>query len=179
MKRYSLLAMSILVLGLALPAVARADYTGAWALDMTMNLPANGGTCHFGGRFIIQQNGVSLTGNAYLQLINGPAACPSLMNFQLDGTVDEKGCVDGSLFGSLGTIYYAVCPGRAPDTLTGEFGAESGPYAGAGGTFSLVREPPVVEIPTLSALGLALLTLLTLLAGAWVLLRRAQAKLAA
>ncbi len=175
MTRHSTLALAVLVLGLSLPATAQVpDISGRWTIESTGELPMAGGTCHFSGQITIHQSGSSLTGNSFQELLSGPAGCAPNLNGMMTGMVDAKGCVDGQIMSALGTGSFSGCPGNAMDSLVGDFSNETGPFAGGSGTW-MAAKAPALEIPTLSAIGLTLLTLLTLAVGGWLLLRRAQA----
>jgi len=171
MARLPSLATALLVLGLAASAAAQApDVSGTWKISTNADLPAGGGTCVFSGQAMIEQMGPSISGTPVLKLVSGPAACPPIMSASLTGTVDEKGCINGMLSsGPLGTSYFSCCPNEEGG-CSGEFGNETGPYAGGGGTFLAVM---VEVIPTLSAIGLIALTILVLAVGGWMLRRRA------
>lgn len=168
MVRHPTLAMTVLVLALALPAAAQ--YSGTWNITTTANLPGMGGVCQFAGQATLQQDGVSISGTVVQKLVSGPAACPPMMTAMLTGTEDEEGCVDGSLTGPLGTLYFSICPGKDPNAVSGEFGTETGPFAGASGTLMAILVEP---IPTLSVVGLTALAILILAIGGWLLRRRA------
>ncbi len=175
MARHPSAAVAIVLLGLAVPAAAQVpDLSGKWNLTTYADLPDDGGTCMFFGQVVLEQMGSSLSGTPLLQLFDGPAACPPIMAASLTGTVDEKGCVDGMLSsGPLGTSYFSGCPGDGMKSLGGDFGNETGPYAGGGGTWMAVMAPALAEIPTLDGLGLTLLAMLLVTAGGWALSRRA------
>jgi len=171
MARLPVFATVLLTLGLAVPATAQVpDVSGTWNITTNADLPADGGTCVFSGKVMIEQMGASISGSPVLKLVSGPAACPPLMMASLTGTVDEKGCIDGMLSGPLGTSYFNGCPDEGGDGWSGDFANETGPYAGAGGTFMAAL---VADIPTLSAVGLTALMVLILAIGGWLLRRRA------
>lgn len=158
--------------GAALAQVPVPDYSGNWMLNTTVILPNDGGTCVFEGMANVIQDGMGLGGTATLMLVNGPAACPMEMMASLSGQVDGNGCLTLGLLlgGQLGEATFTGCPGDAPDSLAGRFSVEMGPFAGATGSWSAVRAAPsVLEIPTVSALGLTGFVMLLLVAGALLL----------
>ncbi len=175
MARLFVPATVLLTLVLTVPAAAQPDVSGVWKIETNADLPENGGTCVFSGKATIQQAGSSISGYPILKLVSGPVSCPPFLTAQLTGTVDEKACVDGMLSsGPLGTSYFSCCPGEGGG-CNGEFGTETGPYAGSGGTFAALMLPSVLEIPTLTAGGLAALAILVLALGGWLLRRRGVA----
>jgi hypothetical protein len=126
----------------------------------------------FEGMATVMQDGMDLGGTATLMLVDGPAACPMEMMAALSGQVDGNGCLTLGLLlgGQLGEAAFTGCPGNAPDNLGGRFAVETGPFAGTAGTWSAVRRlPSVLEIPTVSALGLTGFVVLLLVAGALLL----------
>ena len=173
MARHASVAVAVLILGLALPAAAQAaDLSGNWKLTVTADLPNAGGVCTFSGHVLLQQSGSSLSGTPVLTLSSGPAACPPLMVASFTGTVDNDGCVNGMLSsGPLGQAFLSACP-DGKGGLAGEFGTETGPFAGTSGALTAVRPPNVVEVPVLDGLGLTLLATLLLVSGGWLLLKR-------
>lgn len=169
------LAGSLLV---ALPGLAQApvpDYSGTWELDSTATLPNDGGTCVFQGTIALDQVGDQLAGTGLFVLISGPQACPTELPGSLTGQVQAGGCVEmGMLTSQLGTGSFSGCPGNLPGSLSGSYQVASGAYAGTLGQWDAVpAQQSILEIPTLSALGLAALVVLLLAAGALVLRRRA------
>ena len=163
-------------LALALPAVGQAppDYGGTWSLETVAQLPNDGGTCIFTGAVTLEQDGNDLTGDVFVILVDGPAACPPTMMATLGGAVDPMGCVSlGTLIGPLGQVTFAGCPGDAPGTLNGTWQVESGPFQGGDGTWSAVlQQGSVLEVPSLTEVGLTALALLLLVSGLWMLRRR-------
>jgi hypothetical protein len=177
MERPTILATALLVLALAVasPTAAQVpDYSGTWQLDSFAELPNDGGTCTFTGRVTLEQMGDTLSGDAFQTLVDGPMLCPPTMMAALGGQVDPEGCVVlGALLGPLGEVTFVGCPGDMMDTLEGDWTAESGPFAGAAGGWSAARLPPsVLEVPSLSTVGLVALGLLLLTSALWMLRRR-------
>lgn len=185
LRRFRVAALFLLalpVLLVATPAAAQApppDYSGTWSLSTTAELPDDGGTCIFEGTAQVTQDGTDLAGTANLSLINGPPDCPPAMMADLDGEVEDDGCIELGLLlgGNFGEASFTGCPGEAADTLVGSFQVTSGPFEGGGGTWTAVIGASVLAIPTLSALGLAALVVLLMLTGAWIARRRTGAAL--
>lgn len=166
------LTTALSLAGAASAQVPPPDYSGNWALSSSAILPNDGGTCMFEGMATIMQNGTDLVGNATLMLVDGPAACPMEMMADLSGQVGAGGCVELGLLlgGQLGEAAFTGCPENGPDSLGGRVSVESGPFVGTVGDWSALRvRPSVLEIPTLSALGLTGFVMILLVAGALLL----------
>lgn len=177
MKRSQVLVIAVVCLTLALASPAAAqppDYSGTWQIDSVAELPDDGGTCTFTGRVTLSQQGDALSGDAIQTLVEGSQVCPPSMMAALSGEVDPDGCVTlGTLMGPLGEVAFFGCPGDAPGTLSGDWQAESGPFSGAAGTWLAVRlADSVLEVPSLSTVGLVALGLLLLTSAFWMLRRR-------
>lgn len=159
------------------------DLSGRWTLNATGQLPDENLPCVFEGSGLMSQDGTQLTGQASLMLVSGPAACPAEMMADLTGSLDGSiftGILDGGdLFGILdftGQVdpvpAVAVSPLSAR-TLAGRFTVRpGGPFGGTTGGWSAARILSVLEIPTLTGVGVAALIAL-LAAASFVLLRRA------
>lgn len=153
-----------------------ADYSGTWAMQASALLPGENVPCMYEGTVTLMQNGDQLSGPVMLSLVSGPAACPGELMAQLTATVNgaqiEMGMLDGGAM--LGTAFFSGGPGDGMDDLVGRFGVETGPYAGTNGAWAAQRLISVLEIPTLTTVGLVALVAL-LLAAATVILRRRRA----
>lgn len=162
-RRLSLLIAAALVA--AAPSLHAQDLSGSWLMDTDANLPEDGGTCVYSGACEMLQTGNDLTGTVDLSLVSGPADCPAEMTAALDGVVDGDD-VFGTLSGQAGE---AAFEGSRANSFVGGFNATEGPFAGSTGDWLAVRPASVLEIPTLSGVGLTLLVLALLAGGAWVL----------
>jgi hypothetical protein len=166
----------LLFLGVSAMALAQVpDYSGRWDMSTTAALPNNGGTCMFEGVANVMQNGTDLTGTVVLMLVGGPAACPMEMMADLMGQIGTSGCVElGVLLGGqLGEASFSGCPGDVMNSLVGNFDVTAGPFGGGdGGWSAMLARQFVIEIPTLSIVGLAALAVLLLVLGALLLHRR-------
>lgn len=172
---------------LAAPAVHAqppppADVSGFWDLETSVFLNQQEGLpdCQYGGSADITQDGSDLGGSATLQLESGKPSCPAQMTADVDGEVAGNTIEMGLLIGGgqLGTAQWSGTVGPRAEGITGgPFTVDSGPFAGAGGTWSAVRgEPPVVAIPALDTVGVVVLAALLLGAAALLLRRRRPAE---
>lgn len=148
------------------PQASAQDLSGAWNMDTTAELPEEDSPCIYSGDCQMQQNGSSLSGTVVLGLVSGPADCPPEMTATLDGLVEGD-----SVFGTLngGQLGTASFQGSRTNSFSGTFQASpEGPFAGGDGSWLAVR-PSVLEIPTVSEIGLILLVLMLLAGGTWLL----------
>jgi hypothetical protein len=157
------------------PAAAQGapSYAGHWLVDATFDLP-DVGTCIYQGTIDVMQDGTALSGTLVLTLVSGPMACPAEMMASLAGTAGPGGVELGMLLGGdLGQASFSGDRDPKSGALMGGSMVQEGPYAGTAGTWmAVLARQSVIEIPTLTALGLAALVTLLLAAGAWILRRR-------
>ena len=177
MANAALLVLAGLVAG-SLSAQAP-DLTGTWDLQASVFFgKGKGADCQFEGSAEIVQTGSEVTGSASLDLTAGDPLCPATMSATLSGTASEAEGIllTGLLSGQLGAVSFSGAPLSA-DELQGDHLSTQGPFAGSSGTWAAQRQPEqsALEIPTLTAFGLAALVVLLLAAGAVVLLRRRPA----
>lgn len=155
------------LVAVASPLVAQ-DLSGSWNMETTAELPEETSPCIYSGDCQMQQDGSSLTGTVVLGLVSGPASCPAEMMATIDGLVEGD-----SVFGTLngGQLGTASFQGSRTNSFAGTFLTSSdGPFAGGDGSWLAVRpSASVLEIPTLSSLGLIALVLVLLAGGAWIL----------
>lgn len=164
------------------PGVGPADVSGEWELQSSAFLGQVEGLpdCEFSGSTVITQDGGDLGGTANLTLDNGAPECPAEMSADVDGTVTGNTIEMGLLMGGqLGTALWSgtVNPqgGEGEGGTGGPFTVDSGPFAGTTGTWSAMRPvggPSVLEIPTLTTIGIVVLVALLLGAAAMMLRRR-------
>lgn len=174
----------LLVLVLLSPTAARAQagvtVSGPWTLQAEITLPQGAGEgqtpCTFtGGAEVDQDNEGAFTGTASLNLDSGPAECPQQVSADVSGTVDGTS-INGMLSGgNLGDAFFDGSVVAEALTLNGTIGVETGPFGGAGGTWSGLLGGSAQAIPTLDAVGLVLLALLLVGLGWMVLARRRTA----
>jgi hypothetical protein len=138
-------------------------------MQSSFQLPDGGGTCVFTGDCQLTQDGGSLAGTVHLSLLSGPGACPVAMSAALEGVV-EGDFVSGTLSGQLGT---ATFTGQRGKSFSGDVAVEEGPFSGVTGAF--LAERSILAIPALGGLGLVLLVVAVLGAGALILRRRRPA----
>lgn len=164
------------------------DLSGDWDLTASAFFGQQpegspGPDCQFSGSATIVQDGSDLGGTAELTLITGATECPAEMSAEVDGTVSGNQVEMGLLMGgNLGTAQWTGSSSPPSDgelSLNGGFLVETGPFAGTTGNWSgqLVGEPApsVLEIPTLTTLGVVALVALLLAAAGWMLRRRPAA----
>ena len=169
MARLPVLVTLLLTFGLAIPATGQVpDVSGSWKFDTTagsptMAVPASSPVL-FGHPSKARRSAASA-------MQSWPGDRPPAPDHDglAQGTVDEKGCVDGSDAAGWHVLLQRL-PGKAMGSLQGDFGNETGPYAGGGGSFEAIM---VAIIPTLGAAGLTALAVLVLAIGGWRLRRRA------
>ncbi len=179
----------------AQPAPPAADLTGDWTLQASAFPPEvpPGATqglqpCDFEGTADVTQTEGALSGDASMSLVDGPQSCPPVMAATLTGEVVGNDVQMGMLMGgNLGTadfqgLIQVIGPAGATAgtmiQLSGNFQVTQGPFQGFFGTWSGVPggpPPSVLEIPTLTAAGLAVLALLLLGAAIVQLFRRRAA----
>lgn len=153
--------------------------------------------CTYEGTASVDQTDGALSGDATLNLVSGDQPCPDTMSAQLTGGVDGTQVMMGMLMGGLGTATFSgminlpavkspaggedravgnvAAPQLAGVTVTGTSTVTQGNFLGATGTFMATPQLSVIEIPTLTAAGLALLVLLLLGSATFLLLRRRTA----
>jgi hypothetical protein len=147
-----------------------ADLTGTWDVESQSFLeqaPEGNGVCDFvGNAQVVQQPAGDFSGNSTLNLVSGPAGCPATLSADLSGAVSGLNISMAMLMGGqLGTAFFSGQIAEDGRTVSGDHVVESGPFAGVGGTFNAVLGQSVLEIPTLTGIGLALLALLLLALG--------------
>ena len=152
--------------------LAAQDLSGGWNMQTNAGLPEVNEPCVYAGDCQMQQDGNAVTGTVDLVLVSGPVDCPPEMTATLDGSRDGD-----DVFGTLSSPVFgeASFAGSPTNSFAGTFEAVEGPFAGSDGDWLAVR-PSVLEIPTLTALGLILLVSALLAAGGWVL--RAERRVA-
>ena len=197
----SIARIAVLVTVCALAAVPLAaqptDFSGTWKLQTNAFLPEEKTPCVYEGTVQFAQTGESAwSGPATLTLTSGPAACPAEMMADCVGNLDGDtlfGTLDGGMtFGmasftgtEVGVGMIKGTLGPAPDGVrskatlapkaswNGGFSTDSGPFAGASGTFIAARQS-VLEIPTLTETGLLVMAVLLLATATYLLMRRRQ-----
>ena len=156
------------------PPLAAQDVSGHWTMATTASLPvamepaglaAAVEPCIFDGDCEMQQDGGEVTGTVDLALISGPEGCPAEMTGTIDGSFDGP-----DIYGTLTSPVYGEASFQASPTASfeGNFDVTEGDYTGTTGSFIAERQS-VLEIPTLTALGLSVLMLALLAGGAWML----------
>lgn len=197
-------AILILVAPAALDAQLP-DFSGTWSLTLEATLPGQQPTagqaaeagpglqergvlvedCIYSGTVNLSQDGNTVSGPVVLGLVSGPDACPGEMTGNLTGTLtggDQVGT-----FQIDGTISRTDDPqdpdGQATFTGTlspnpggsGTMNVSSGTFSGSRGSWMAQLQESVLEVPELTPVGMTVLTLLLLAAGAWVLSRQTAA----
>lgn len=204
MRPYRVFAMpviAVLTLAVAAPAAVQAqilDLTGTWNLDLTVPavvtpeaasseagpvLQPEGNEvdpdpCVYSGTVVATQDGAQWTGPADLGLVSGPAECPDNMLGDLTGELTEDGGVifiTGFIDG--GQLGHAIFDGEISPNPGGSgiMAVDEGPFAGTDGEWSAVLQQSVLEVPDLTPAGMAVLTLLLLAVGGWLLSRQVSA----
>jgi hypothetical protein len=139
--------------------------------------PKQGAPCLYSGTVVLTQVGDQVSGPAELFLISGPASCPAEMSGMLTGTLSAgdvmgsmliSGMIDGADPSGVTTFSGTLSPNPGG---SGDFAVTQGDFIGTGGTWLAVLQQSILEIPGLGPLGLGLLTVLLLAAGAWILAR--------
>lgn len=164
----AVLILLLFVTGLVAPApplAAQEDLSGSWAMETNAGLPEEQEPCIYAGDCQMQQNGSQVTGTVDLVLVSGPEGCPAEMTATVDGSRDGD-----EVFGTLSSPVFgqASFNGAPTNSWAGSFLVEEGDFAGGAGSW-LAERLSALEIPTLTALGLTLLVLALLAAGAWIL----------
>lgn len=184
---FTLVACGALVLAVAVPATAQQspDFGGTWQLDTSVTLSEvaptasileKQGTCVFSGTAELTQEAEQWSGPATMDYVSGPEECPAemfgdLVGFLSPGEAVGTFFIEGSISGQLGELSFNGTLSTNPGG-EGSLQVDEGGFAGASGSWAAVLledVPSVLEIPTLSAVGLTLLTLTLLAAGALVL----------
>jgi hypothetical protein len=152
------------LIALAPPLFAQ-DLNGSWAMETNAGLPEENTPCVYSGDCQMQQTGGEVTGTVDLVLVSGPEGCPAEMTATVEGSLDGE-----EIFGTLFSPVFgqASVSGAPTNSWAGTFTVEQGDFTGSSGDW-LAQRLTVLEIPTLTALGLTLLVLALLLGGAWVL----------
>jgi hypothetical protein len=202
LRSFALPAAAIFFVGLAAPAALPAqilDLTGTWNLELEANLPGEvppppelaagsatlapkggvpGPDCFYSGTVVASQDGDDWTGPAELTLVSGEAGCPAEMIGDLTGTLSEvggtifiDGFIDGGNPAGNATFSGTISPNPGG---SGTMTVNQGSFDGTGGIWAAVLQQSALEIPELTPAGLAVLTLLLLAAGAWLLGRQAS-----
>jgi len=153
------------------------DIAGLWSVSTDCALPRQNLPCVFEGSGQVTQSGDQVMGTVQLMLVSGPAACPTEMLADLQGTLvgsSFMGTLDGgAMFGALDFSGTVSVDGQ---TITGDFAVQDGgPFQGCSGAFDAERQIVDVAIPTLSGMSLVILWVLLLGAGLVMLRRRASA----
>lgn len=190
-NRAIIVAAALLALALAASAEAQVavDFSGTWRLSVEATEPApaaavapslapkQGGTCVYSGNVMLTQSGAMVSGPVQLFLVSGPASCPAEMSGNLTGTLSAgdvmgtfliNGMIDGVDPAGVTSFSGTLSPNPGG---TGDLAVTQGMFAGTGGTWMAVLQRSVLQIPGLGPVGLALLTVLLLAAGAWILAR--------
>lgn len=190
--RATVLAALVLALAVAVPVHSQGlpDFSGTWNLDVEATEPVvqpmsgapilgskQGAPCVYSGTVELTQDGDQVMGPAQLFLVSGPESCPAEMSGNLTGTIGP-----GELAGSF--MIVGMIDGADPTGVTsfsgtlspnpggqGTLAVTQGDFIGTDGTWMAVLQQFGVSIPTLGRWGVAVLTVLLLAAGAWVLSR--------
>ncbi len=174
------------------------DIGGTWQITATVYLPDAMDPCVYQGNVPLAQDGSTWYGPADLLLLSGPGGCPGELAGDLTGMLSASEVVGvtniaGTINGAdptggatfIGSIANGALPtmARTPgppaaerSTLatkefqgTGAVAVNQGGFNGASGTWSAFRLQFALDIPGLTPVGLTLLVLLLLGAGAFVL----------
>jgi hypothetical protein len=192
-NRAIFVAAALLALALALAASAEAqvavDFSGTWRLSVEATEPVpqaataptlaskQGEPCVYAGTVMLTQDGAMVSGPVQLFLVSGPDSCPAEMSGNLTGTLSASdvmgsflisGMIDGGDPSGVTSISGTLSPNPGG---SGVLAVTQGGFAGTDGTWMAVLQQSVLEIPGLGPVGLALLTVLLLAAGAWILAR--------
>lgn len=200
LRAFAIPVTAVLTLAVAAPAALQAqilDLTGTWNLDLEAVpveeevveeaaarqagpvLQPKGvelvDPCIYSGTVIASQDGDDWTGPAELGLVSGPAECPAEMIGDLTGTLSEDGGVifiTGFIDG--GQLGHAIFDGTISPNPggSGTMTVNQGDFQDTEGEWVAVLQQSVLEIPELTPVGMAVLTLLLLAAGAWMLSRQ-------
>ncbi len=203
LRAFAIPVTAVLTLAVAAPAALQAqilDLTGTWNLELEADptvvveetaarkagpvlqpkgIEGDPDPCVYSGTVVASQDGNLWTGPAELSLLSGPPVCPAEMIGDLTGELTEDGGVifitgfiDGGDPSGQATFDGTVSPNPGG---SGTMTVNSGEFDGTDGEWSAVLQQSVLEIPELTPVGMAVLTLLLLAAGAWVLSRQASA----
>jgi hypothetical protein len=162
MRRFGL-ALALFLLSTPLVAIipmVPLDVAGDWNLELTVQLPNEGGSCTFGGYAQVIQDGSQFSGTASLFLVEGAAACPAEMSANISGTVAggviETGMLEG---GNLGTASFtgSLLNNKAEGPMSGGTMVLTGPFAGAMGMWTAFVGNAVSAIPVLGPVGIAVM----------------------
>ncbi|MGD2113569.1 MAG: hypothetical protein PVG07_00845 [Acidobacteriota bacterium] len=176
-----LIAVVLVVAPWAAAQTPSTDLTGTYDMQATVELPSMetpaaqtkglAMPCQYEGTAdIVDENG-DLSGTVDLMLVTGPEGCPADMTGTLNGSGDP-GTTDilvmGTIGGTLGMLTFngSLTPNPGGG---GTFSVTQGGFVGAVGSWAAQRFESIFEIPTLTAVGLTLLTLLVLGAGYFIL----------
>lgn len=186
-RTVSLVAVVLLVSIVAAAPAANAqmqpppDLTGTWNMDLEAFIGDANEPCVFEGVADIVDDGGSLTGRVDVVLVSGPDNCPPEMMADLTGGTQTGEAVGSVLVSGLlqgGEMFGEASFNGSISTNPGGSGTlsvSSGPFAGGSGNWMVQLQQSVLEIPTVSAVGLLLLTVLILAAGTLVLRHVASA----
>lgn len=173
-KLLGVLAPAVLLV--AAPALAQ-DLAGSWDITSSTFLPDQKDPCVYSGSGAIEQSDGTLSGDVTLDLESGPEPpCPATMEGTLSGTVGD-GSVSGTITGELGSLTFSgstttevtMVAKADVEMVEGDQSVQSGPFTGAGGTWSAMIMAPVSALPPGAV---ALLALLVAGAATFVLRRR-------
>ncbi len=165
-------------IGWAAHAQSQNDLSGTWNLTANATFgPAKGEVvdCQFTGQAqIMMETSSTFGGQAALTLSGGSQRCPAEMDADVDGTVANGVVQMSMLMGPLGTAQFSSGPGRKGQALQGGYSVTAGNFSGTSGSWTAVfaGTPAPQIVPAAGLWGLALLALLTLLAGGRFLARR-------
>ncbi len=180
MIRKSSIILATLLASIAWTAHAQSvgDLTGTWNLTATASFgPAKGTTvdCQFTGQAEIMQAGSTFDGPVTMNLSGGSQRCPVEMDATItDGTVANGSIQLSLLMGPLGTAQFIGQSARKGQALNGGYSVTSGNFTGTSGSWTAVfaGTPSPQIVPATGAWALALLVLLTVVAGTRFLARR-------
>ena len=173
-RRTTLSVLLLMVPIFASPALGQIDLEGTWDLQASGVIPPEAEPCVFEGSGEMTQSGDQLAGQATLLLVSGPAVCPAEMAGNIMGQVEGS-----SLFGMLdggeqfGGLNFDGTVSNDGSSIEGTYDVKpEGPFSNVtDGTWSAAvqQQVSVLEIPTVGAWGLALLTALLALTSLLVL----------
>jgi len=181
-------ALLVLAVGAAAPAAGQVDFSGTWRLSIEATQPPIPAAtaiapklpvpCVYSGTVLLTQSGDQVSGPAELFLVSGVASCPAEMSGALTGVISSdmmggfviEGMIDGSSPSGVTSFSGSISPNPGG---SGSFVVTQGDFTDVSGTWSAILQLSVLQIPNLGPFGLALLTLLLLGAGAWILSRQA------
>jgi hypothetical protein len=173
------------------------DIGGTWQITATVYIPDIVDPCVYQGNVPLTEDGGTFSGPADLLLLSGPDSCPGELTGTLTGMLSAsttsvvpeiRGTISGSdpsgeaIFGGnfgVGPVAMSTSPGARPterDRLAtkslqagGGLSVTQGDFAGASGGWSAARLAFALNIPGLTPVGLTLMVVLLLGAGAFVL----------